>query len=407
MLHCSYNCSYISLFRCDGEYTLVIHQSGMKPRWIYRRNAIPDGVVRYGYLKGIPPDIVAYATQASEAAFLRVIGTEIKMLILKENFNQSDDLLYIGFDREQIAELRKCVPNLPNNKVTYKRMKVEFEVRHHFFDSLIRSVSGIHDDNIKRLLPNRKDFPQRLKDVNIECTRNMQQHIISQLDHGDQRSALKTIATCPRSSPPVLINGSFGTGKSRVLAIAACYIVESAKPTEPARVLVCAHHQASADYFVETYFGEMMQRHLWSTKHFFRVTSPRYYIRSEKLKEFSQYYLTVKQLEKKLLRNSRICDGNLVIATTYHTAHRLSELFSPGFFTNILMDEGAQCREAEAIAPLSLASRTTQIVIAGDSKQVTFNLKLNSSLYCNNVYYLYTGWASSSCSWGRSSCQWF
>ena len=48
----------------------------------------------------------------------------------------------------------------------------------------------------------------------------------------------------------------------------------------------------------------------------------------------------------------------------------LRDLFSPGFFTHILMDEGAQAREPEAVAPLCLATKDTKIVIAGDSSQV-------------------------------------
>ena len=72
------------------------------------------------------------------------------------------------------------------------------------------------------------------------------------------------------------------------------------------------------------------------------------------------------------VQNGRISNssGNLVIATTFLTALSLRNLFRPGFFTHILIDEGAQTREPEAIAPLSLASSGTKIVIAGDSCQV-------------------------------------
>ncbi len=46
-------------------------------------------------------------------------------------------------------------------------------------------------------------------------------------------------------------------------------------------------------------------------------------------------------------------------------------MFPPGFFTHILLDEGAQAREPEAVAPLSLATKDTKIVIAGDPQQVS------------------------------------
>ena len=41
-----------------------------------------------------------------------------------------------------------------------------------------------------------------------------------------------------------------------------------------------------------------------------------------------------------------------------------------GFYTDILIDEGAQTREPETVGPLSLAGRFTRIVIAGDHRQV-------------------------------------
>jgi len=41
-------------------------------------------------------------------------------------------------------------------------------------------------------------------------------------------------------------------------------------------------------------------------------------------------------------------------------------------FTHILIDEGAQTREPEAVAPLGLADDNAKIVIAGDHLQVIF-----------------------------------
>ena len=43
-----------------------------------------------------------------------------------------------------------------------------------------------------------------------------------------------------------------------------------------------------------------------------------------------------------------------------------------GHFTHILLDEGAQSREPESIAPLCLADIDTKIIIVGDHKQVYY-----------------------------------
>ena len=190
------------------------------------------------------------------------------------------------------------------------------------------------------------------------------QEIFSKLDPEDQLNALKKIVQCPAQSPPVLINGSFGTGKTRVLAYAAYYFTEIA--VKPARILVCAHHQVSADQFVESYFGAMVLNG-WHVR-LIRLTSTNYAARSQFWKFFMNFHKLHKEVNN---RRISIDSGNLVIATTFLTALRLRDLFAPGFFTHILLDEGAQTREAEAIAPLSLASSETKIVIAGDSCQVS------------------------------------
>ena len=361
-------------------YSLVIYQSGLKPHWIYKHDRRSRGQrwVRYGHLEGIDADKVAYATQASEAAFIVKKGAnEVKMDIMQENMTHSDEHLYVGFTRESIAQLKKHFPDLPNSKVTYSHVKVEFEVKHSFFNNLIRSVNNINHEVINRLLPRHQDFLPR-SSAHFQYTDHMRP-LIAQLDADDQLNALKKIAMYPPSSPPILINGSFGTGKSRVLAIATYFIVEKSRDSEPARVLVCAHHQAAADNFVETYFGDMIQTHSWRVEHFFRLILDDYVHRSER---FSQYFLTFNKLKSRMHGN-RMYDGNLVIATTFLTAIHLGKLFPPGFFTHILLDEGAQSREPEAIAPLSLASTKTQIVIAGDSNQVSsFTIEINFTVLC-------------------------
>lgn len=390
-----YNINF--LCRCNGEYTLVIYQCDIKPHWLYNQK---DSIcVRYGHIEGIDADRAAYATQASEiAVVIGSDGSKAKMEIMKENFNHSDEHLYIGFNRKEIANFKEIFQELPNSKVTYSQIEVQFEVKHSYFNNLIRSVNNIAPDIINRLLPVREDFLSRCPG-NFQYTTSMQP-MISQLDSDDQLNALKTVAVCPTSSPPVLINGSFGTGKSRVLAIAAYYISETLKQ---ARILVCAHHQASVDHFVETYFGDMIQEHSWNIKHFFHVTPTDYHVRSEKLKKYSQYFMTFSQLKKRV-QNTRIDDGNVVITTTFLNAlhlHRLP-LFRHGFFTHILLDEGAQSREPEAIAPLSLASKETQIVIAGDSNQVLiYNNNIMYVIYLNTALipaYIYPiGWSRITC----------
>lgn len=280
---------------------------------------------------------------------------------MKENFNHSDEHLYIGLCHKEIVKLKKLFPDLPNSNVSYSQVKVEFEVKHGYFNNLIRSVSNVDIDTIKRLLPKPEDFLPRLPN-HFEYTDEMRP-IIGQLEPCNQLNALKTICMYPSISPPILINGSFGTGKSRVLALATYYIT---KKSAPVRILLCAHHHASADYFGDTYFSEMIEKYSWRVR-FIRLTSRDYNPHTSK----AGYHVSFDVLNEEVRKNRRHWyNENVVITTTFLGSIRLKHIFQPGFFTHILLDEGAQSREPEAIAPLSLASRKTKIIIAGDSNQV-------------------------------------
>ena len=83
-----------------------------------------------------------------------------------------------------------------------------------------------------------------------------------------------------------------------------------------------------------------------------------------------------------------------LIVTTCQAAHSLKNRLPGNFFSHILLDEVAQMREAEAVAPLCLANTTTKIVLAGDKMQVFLstghglNMHWSSSTY--SLVYLIT-----------------
>ena len=95
---------------------------------------------------------------------------------------------------------------------------------------------------------------------------------------------------------------------------------------------------------------------------------------------YEKYYKTAKRMQR------YACDVQLIV-TTLATSRHLDGIIKQGHFTHILIDEGAQSREPEAVAPLTLANRDTKIVIAGDHKQVIL-LKRNNPLTVIGKAYL-------------------
>ena len=298
--------------------------------------------------------------------FVVVGEEEAKLEILRENFEHCDDDLYISFDSRTEALLFRILPQqISARETVLVNICVEFEVKHSFFNSLIRAVDAIELKIIERILPSKEDFLPFFTITKPELQHYLQLPLSlgMHLDKG-QLSALEIILTSNPTSPPVLVSGSFGTGKTQLLAVASHCLIEQGKVRGiPVRVLVCAHHQDTADHLVKQYFGPML---LNQPENFELVRLNSKYSKLPIGSNFKKYCTNNTSIISSL-KGSR----HLIIATTFLTSLSLKQKVGTDFFTHILLDEGSQTREPEAIAPLRLASPNTKLVIAGDSNQVS------------------------------------
>lgn len=236
-------------------------------------------------------------------------------------------------------------------------VNVSFNVKHSYFAYLARAVDSISDVALRRIIPQEDDFKSGIDYQRIPYPKYKMQHVDVYQFHALQKLVLS------KSSAPILIPGPFGSGKTRLLAVATEFIIgEGKRVSSAARVLLCCHHQASADVFMDEYFNKMLNdpKHPWSVD-VIRVTSETY--RQER-----DHFLTISNFN--VSSDRYMTKQFLVVVTTYITSMRLLESLKPGFFTHILIDEGAQSREPECIAPLCLATSATRIVIVGDPQQV-------------------------------------
>ena len=324
--------------------------------------------LRYGYLKNISTAQIAYATQASKAAFIvsenRDLESEVQLEILAENSEHFDGNMYVAFHERNTPKLMSITAQskLWDHEVTLQDVCIEFEEKHSYFSMLVRALNKMNIMTIKRIVPNLKDFFR----PTLASPMELLLHQLPEIDQ-DQLNALHKIISCDSKSPPIIVNGSFGAGKTRLLAVTTnCIIRHGKKLHVPMRVLICAHHQVSADHFIEEYFGKMFKN--MTNVELARVTSLKH--RPSPYSEYSNYYITNPDYIKSYNRFHQEHSMYLVVVTTFNTAPHLTKIFKAGVFTHILIDEGAQVREPEAIAPLCLAGPDTKIVIAGDSCQV-------------------------------------
>ena len=181
--------------------------------------------MHFGYILGLNGDQIAYATQASKGAFIMHEGQKVEVHILWENYSHTDERLYIALDERNFVILEKFNV-LSVSSAIFKsqvKLKVEFELKHSYFNSLHDSVERLSPEIIARVLPQPQDFG---KNRHLQTPRL---HQYSQHCSEDQLNALQAIAICPSNGPPILIAGAFGTGKIYLLAVTAHNIFEESK----------------------------------------------------------------------------------------------------------------------------------------------------------------------------------
>ena len=330
--------------------------------------------VRYAYIYGLSGDQIMYVAQASECLYI-LKGRELVAtadILPGGHLNELDRKLLVGLKKSEVLELERYFQIDDEQFITITN---EFEVKHSFFDDLRRSLNNLSDSAIARIMPTAEHFSTSLDlDVNRVA---YSWHFSMKLDEECQFPALQLVLFS-RSLAPVIIPGPFGTGKTRVLAVAAYNFVETAKQNNRVcHVLVCSHHQVSADTFIESYFGAMWKVGL------VRLTRKNYYYTGGLA--YKHLYVPLDTFRRQVKAGHYIKSKQLVIVTTFLTALNIGNLFGDDFFTHILLDEGAQVREPEAVAPLCMANSNTKIVIAGDSKQVSQCVDKSS---CTHLVYL-------------------
>ena len=374
-------------YRGDGEYTIEVFQRGFRPERL--EDEREEEHVRYGLISGVDGDAVANAKQASEGALVTLRSghtIHVRQVFAFAPRHKDATCISIGLTQSAMDTL-KLDQRHRNAKTNFEfNAFVQFELKHSYFQRLHRAIDKVSPEIIAKVMPEENDFRE-----GNHFIAGRPEYERLELDRTGQMQALDAI-TSSRSTAPVLVVGPFGTGKTRLLARAAYQILRSRH--ERVRVLVCAHHQASVDTFME-YFGEMKQdpNEPWPVE-VVRIIPNRSY-HSKTQNQFKELYKTRREIQD--LRMDTLNSIRLVV-TTLGTALQLTPKLGKRFFTHILMDEGAQTREPESVGPLCLANKDTKIIIAGDHYQVGINFLWENVLLITlpNI----PGWPTATCSWG-------
>ena len=304
---------------------------------------------------------IAYVSQAAEVE--KKIGVYIyrknysrkhcRAHILQENIYGTTKKLYIAFDEtgNHFFQLYFEQDILRNKNI---RVDVVFQLKCSYFTNLHKSVDSLPSDVVSRIQPGDHHI---MLSVNVSAEEEISNQCDNRIRDTEQQKALRAIVCQIHPvSYPILITGPFGTGKTRIMALAAHVLFQRSVT----RMLVCTQQRESADNFMSMYRDVVSIS--GSDDHNVTNIILRDYGRERP--GLKRFYVNPKSLPS-CLENSK---PNLLIVTTCLTAHYLaSESIE---FTHIFVDEGAQMREPEAIAALRMAKQHTKLVIAGDPQQV-------------------------------------
>ena len=319
-----------------------------------------DKFVRFGYITSDNGDILSHIKLSSQGAFIvfdNICYVHAKLVRARIPKSAHQSAITIGFSEEEHKKIEQFELFKLND--FHFTANIKFELKYFYFQQLHKAIDCLPKNVICKLTPAMEQLLGEDEKTSIESSRPNYERLY--LD----KMQLKALHVILNSTPklPILVAGPFGTGKTRMLARAAYDILKKRQT----RVLICAHHQLSADTFV-SYFGPMIKDEVnpWHIDMVRIIPNKSYNLNDHR--KYKNFFETANNISWQQIRTKRI------VITTLGTVLKLRDKIPrdkwTNFFSDILIDEGAQTREPEMVSPLAFAGESTRIVIAGDHCQV-------------------------------------
>ena len=192
--------------------------------------------------------------------------------------------------------------------------------------------------------------------------------ILHQNLNEEQREIINKIAAPAIDSPPLVVFGPFGTGKTFTLNQA----IRRISVDQNSRILLCTHSNSAADLhvkFLDTYLKK--EDSIAACKPL-RIYTPLRKLStvSDTVKGYCLIADKGKPTEAFRLPTREEVVKHRVIVSTLSMSRAIFDMNLHRYFSHILIDEAAQALETETLAPLTLAGNNTKVVFTGDHMQV-------------------------------------
>ena len=355
----------VSFFYSNGQYNLTVLNS--IPTWF-------ESIAYAEYVAYIDIDSDKIELVLEESERIHLInaadGRDIcNAKIAPQNFKNIKPVLYLLLSRSDVDKLRNFPYTQVENGLLFN-VKVIFEPKRSYYDSLLKVITQIPNFTIEKILPS---LPRVLQ-LPTTHTRNISNVCEIEALTVNDEYRVRLLRDMLRSPPdiPIIISGPAGTGKTRLLARATYeFVMNGLSSSSPTRILICTHNSFRAKAYMEQYLIPAFQGKN-------EVQIVRVMRQSKKEEEVFNNVHYVEYANLKII-DTLAQVKSVVVVTTFMTSLKIvNQIKSKDFyFTHIILDEAALVREPVAIAPLCLGNKDTKIIMAGDVKQV-YSLFVNT-----------------------------
>ena len=302
--------------------------------------------VAFGFISSTDRDMLAYVNWASTGS---VITLDNGSSFHARHVEVRGQNIGIALQTESLQTISAWKSF--DNVITFYA-HVSFKLKYYYFRGLHNNIAALPHAIVRKLIPTPRMLKSSIRLYNSlgKSTIDPPRYKFLNLDARQLRELHSIL-----NAPPTILFVEWASN-IRLLARAAYEILKK----KDRKVLICTYHQSTADSLMN-YFGRMKEnRNLPWSHDVLRVIPHSSYAQR---KSYKDYYTEKWNI-------SDICNCSLII-TTLGTAPSMMRLGKMnGYFTDILIYEGAQAIETETIGPLCYANESTRIVIAGNHSQV-------------------------------------
>ncbi|XP_070570215.1 3'-5' exoribonuclease HELZ2-like [Ptychodera flava] len=305
----------------------------------------------------------------------RILLRSVDTLLIKPQGSKSNvvyetkivnDRDFNGIEKQTVSVhlSRKCCEGMSLRADRKTEVEIQFRINRLPFCRQHYAIDKLTGDKLNYVFPEFSGIP--------DDTKSKLKKVPGVKMNRRQLQAVESITEKSKNVNPLIIYGPFGTGKTYTIAMSIKQLVTN---QPEARVLVCTMSNSAADLYITEYFDKMVTQGFTKVRPF-RIYAE--YRRREAISTAAAKYSSLKE-SKPGIQSVRMPTTDdaaeikkySVVVTTLSTSLLLHNIGLEGHFTHIFVDEAGQALEVDVITPVTLAGKTTKVILAGDHKQMS------------------------------------